>query len=334
MAEIDKKNIVVIGGGTGAPMVLTGLKKYRDFVRLAAVIAMTDSGGSAGRLRDEFGYLPVSDVRRALVALARDDDEDDELLRKLFLHRFNTNGDMAGHNFGNLFLNALTDILGSEEEAILAATKVLRVTGKVLPVTHEKVELVATYADGATVVGEHEIDEPGEAVHGKIVSLSVTPEAHITERAKEALITADLIIFGPGDLYTSVLANTVISGFKEAIQETKAQVMYISNLMTKWGQTSEMSLCQHVHELAAYIGKMPDTILVNTTPLPDDLLQKYAEQNEYPVELDYDTLACKATVGDFLASEEIVRAKGDVLKRSLIRHDADKLARAIMQLLD
>ncbi len=333
MAEIHKKNIVVIGGGTGAPMVLTGLKKYRDFVRLAAVITMADSGGSSGRLRDEFGYLPVGDVRRALVALARDDDEDDELLRKLFLHRFNTNGDVKGLNFGDLFLNALTDILGSEEEAILAATKVLRVTGKVLPVTHGKVELVATYADGTTVVGEHEIDEPGEAIHGKIVTLSVTPEAQITEHTREALVTADLIIFGPGDLYTSVLANTVIGGFKEALQETKAQVMYISNLMTKWGQTTDMSLAGHVDVLAEYIGKIPDFVFVNNTPLPDDLLQKYTEQHEFPVVLDQDALSCHVVLGDFIALEEIVRAKGDVLKRSLIRHDSDKLAKAIIALL-
>lgn len=333
MSENQKKEIVVIGGGTGAPMVLTGLKKYRDFVRLAAVIAMTDSGGSAGRLRDEFGYLPVGDVRRALVALARDDDEDDELLRKLFLHRFTTNGDMSGHSFGNLFLNALTDILGSEEEAILAATRVLRVTGKVLPVTHEKVELTATYDDGTTIVGEHEIDEPGEAVHGKITALSVTPEARITSRTKEALLNADLIIFGPGDLYTSILANTVISGFKEAIQETKGRVMYISNLMTKWGQTTDMSLTDHVKVLAEYIGKMPDFVLANNSPLPTDLMKKYEEQHEFPVVLDSENLTGTVIIGDFLASEEIVRVQGDVLKRSLIRHDSDKLAKTIIGLL-
>lgn len=331
---MEKKNIVVIGGGTGAPMVLTGLKKHRDQAHLTAVIAMTDSGGSAGRLRDEFGYLPVGDVRRALVALAREDDEDDALLRKLFLHRFSTNGDMSGHSFGNLFLNALTDILGSEEKAILAATRVLRVTGSVLPVTHEKVELVAMYEDGVTIVGEHEIDEPGEDTHGKIVSLSVTPEATITTRTREALRDADMIVFGPGDLYTSVLANVVIKDFKEALRETKGHVVYISNLMTKRGQTTDMSLGEHVEELTRYIGMVPHTVLANNTALPEDLLKRYADQKEYPVKLDVDTLSSKVILGDFLASEEIVRSKGDVLKRSLIRHDSDKLAKVLMNLLD
>ena len=332
MPEKQKKNIVVIGGGTGVSMVLSGLKKHRDLVHLTAVIAMTDSGGSAGRLRDEFGYLPVGDVRRALVALARDDDEDDTLLRKLFLHRFSTNGDMSGHSFGNLFLNALTDILGSEEQAILAATRVLRVTGTVLPVTHAKVELVATYEDGITVTGEHEIDEPNDTIHGKITALSVSPLAHITPRTEEALLRADVIIFGPGDLYTSILANVVIDGFTNALSRTQGKVVYVSNLMTKWGQTTGMSLSEHVMELSRYLGRMPDIVIANNTALPDTLLQKYEQQKEYPVMLDTDLLSGEVIVGDFLASEEIVLSKGDVLKRSLIRHDADKLAHAIMKL--
>lgn len=332
MPEKRKKNIVVIGGGTGTHTVLTGLKKHRDEVHLTAVVAMTDSGGSAGRLRDEFGYLPVGDVRLALVALAREDDEDDALLRKLFLHRFATNGNMSGHNFGNLFLTALTDILGSEEAAIHAATRVLRVTGDVLPVTHEKVELVATYDDGVTVVGEHDIDEPSEKALRKIVSLSVTPQARVNGKVVEAFRNADLIIFGPGDLYTSVLANSVIDGFKEALSQTKGKVVYVSNLMTKWGQTTNMSLSEHVSEVAKYTGRVPDAVLVNNTVLPDNLLLRYAEQNEYPVVLDAQNLSSKVLANDFLASEEVVKNKGDILKRSLIRHDPHKLASAILAL--
>ena len=133
--DSTKKKIVVIGGGTGTHTILSGLKKYSDKVTLTAVVAMTDSGGSTGKLRDEFGYLPVGDVRMALVALANDDDAHGALIRKLFLHRFATSGEMSGHNFGNLFLMALTDILGSEEKAIMAASRVLRVTGTVLPIT-------------------------------------------------------------------------------------------------------------------------------------------------------------------------------------------------------
>jgi len=331
---MEKKKIVMIGGGTGTHTVLTGLKQYADTVDLIAVVAMTDSGGSAGRLRDEFGYLPVGDVRMALVALASDENEHDELIRKLFLHRFSTNGGMSGHNFGNLFLMALTDILGSEEEAIRAASRVLRVSGTVLPITHEKVELVAVYSDGTTVVGEHHIDEPETHTVGRIVSLDVTPKAKINERVVEALKEADCIIMGPGDLYTSVLANSVISGFTEALREAHGKVVYISNLMTKWGQTTGMTLCDHVSEVVRYAGRAPDYCLANNTPLPQELLERYAGQREYPVLIDTVPSPCVVVAGDYLASEEVVQKKGDVLKRSLIRHDPHKLAQSIMSILD
>lgn len=330
----DKKRVVVVGGGTGTHTVLSGLKKYSDTVDLTAVVAMTDSGGSTGRLRDEFGYLPVGDVRMALAALASESDEHDALVRKLFLHRFETNGDISGHNFGNLFLMALTDLLGSEEKAIHAASHVLRVCGTVLPVTHEKVDLVAVYSDGRTVVGEHEIDEP-KAMPGeqKIVALRVTPHAVLNPKVATALREADLIVFGPGDLYTSVLANCVVDGFSQALTDTTAKVLYISNLMTKAGQTTGMSMKDHVEELARYSGRTPDYILANNEALPDELLQRYARESEYPVVLDCEGLSCKVLYHDLLSSEEIVRGKGDVLKRSLIRHDSDKLAETILNLL-
>lgn len=324
----------MIGGGTGTHTVLTGLKQYADTVDLVAVVAMTDSGGSAGRLRDEFGYLPVGDVRMALVALAGNENEHDELIRKLFLHRFATNGDMSGHNFGNLFLMALTDILGSEEEAIRAASRVLRVSGTVLPITHEKVELVAVYNDGSTVVGEHYIDEPEMSSVGRIVSLDVTPKAKINERVVDAFMNADCIIMGPGDLYTSVLANSVISGFKEALGQTKGKVVYISNLMTKWGQTTGMTLSDHVSEVIRYTGRIPDYILANNASLPHDLLERYAGQREYPVLIDAVSTPSVVIVEDLLASEEVVQKKGDTLKRSLIRHDPHKLAQSIMNILN
>jgi uncharacterized cofD-like protein len=331
---MDKKKIVVIGGGTGTHTVLSGLKKYADRVELSAIVAMTDSGGSTGRLRDEFGYLPVGDVRMALAALASEDDEHDALVRKLFLHRFETNGDISGHNFGNLFLMALTDLLGSEERAIHAASRVLRVCGTVVPVTHEKVNLVAEYANGRTVIGEHEIDEPqGNYTDQKIIALRVTPHAALNPKVVTVLSEADLIIFGPGDLYTSVLANCVVDGFSQALTDTHAQVLYISNLMTKAGQTTGMGLQEHIEELARYSGRMPDSILVNNAPLPEELLQKYAAESEYPVSCENGLTSCTMIQKDLLSSEEIVRGKGDVLRRSLIRHDSNKLAQAILDLL-
>ena len=322
-----KKRIVVVGGGTGTYTVLSGLKKYADTIDISAVVAMTDSGGSTGRLRDEFGYLPVGDVRMALSALAHEDDENGALVRKLFLHRFASDGDITGHNFGNLFLIALTDILGKEELAIKAASKVLRVCGTVIPVTHEKTHLVAEYNDGTRIVGEHHIDTlPTGALRERIVSLDVTPQVHLNTEAGEALRNADMIVFGPGDLYTSVLANCVVSGFKEAIGKSKARTVYISNLMTKAGQTTHMNVVDHVRELERYIGREPDVILVNETTLPVHLLARYAEEGEYPVDVAGAGLNGALHRRDLLATEEIIRSKGDVLKRSLIRHDSDKLA--------
>ena len=198
---MKKQNVVVIGGGTGTHTVLRGLKQYQKQLNVSAVVTMADSGGSTGRLRDEFGYLPVGDVRMALVALASDVDEQEELLRKLFLYRFDKGDGLSGHNFGNLLLVALTDILGSEEAAIRAAARVLRVRGTVVPVTTEKVDLVATYDDGTQVIGEHNIDEPTtKRAQYKITELSITPQASISEAAESTILDADLIVLGPGDL--------------------------------------------------------------------------------------------------------------------------------------
>ena len=328
MTGAPKKRVVVVGGGTGTHTVLGGLKHYPD-LELAAVVAMTDSGGSTGRLRDEFGYLPVGDVRMALVALARETGADDQLLRRLFLHRFSTKGDISGHNFGNLLLMALTDLLGSEDAAIEAASQVLRVSGTVIPVTRERVDLTATYDDGSFVVGEHAIDEPLEFGNRKITSLGITPAATLHEKAAHALASADCIIFGPGDLYTSVLANCVIPGFKEAIDKTHAQLIYVSNLMTKRGQTDEMGLRAHVDTLTEYIGCTPHSALANTTPLPSVLLERYAEEHEYPVVHDGCSGKTRVVEGDFLATEAVSGVSGDTLRRSLIRHDPHKLARAL-----
>lgn len=332
---MQKKNVVVIGGGTGTHTVLRGLKQYQKQLDLAAVVTMADSGGSTGRLRDEFGQLPVGDVRMALAALSRDIDDHEELLRELFLYRFDRGDGLSGHNFGNLLLVALTDILGSEEAAIRAAAKVLRVEGRVLPVTTDPVDLVATYADGVTITGEHEIDEPSdERAQHRITALSVTPPVTVAQRAEQAILAADLIVLGPGDLYTSILANVVVPGVAEAIRHSGAQVVYISNLMTKFGQTAGYTLSHHVSELTSYLGQSPDVVLANAAPLPADLIEKYAAEQELPVELD--ELENKEVIVkqlDLLANETVATKDGDVLKRSLIRHDSRKLAREIMGLL-
>lgn len=330
----NKKKIVVIGGGTGTHTVLRGLKKYQKQIDISAIVTMADSGGSTGRLRDEFGQLPIGDVRMALAALASDVDEHDELVRQLFLYRFNKGDGLSGHNFGNLFLVALTDILGSETAAIRAAARVLRVRGNVIPVTNETVDLAARYADGVEIVGEHEIDEPpADRNHQPITSLWTTPATTISDAAEATILDADVIVLGPGDLYTSVLANVVVDGVASALMNTPAKLVYVTNLMTKLGQTSGMGVAEHVSEVERYVGRTPDVVLVNTAQMPEELLQKYTEQEEFPVVFNYEGERTRVIPADLLASEVVKTSKGDALKRSLIRHDSRKLAQKIMELL-
>ncbi len=331
-----QKNIVVIGGGTGTYTVLSGLKKYpADLFDLTAIVTVADSGGSTGRLRDEFGYLPVGDFRMALVALA-DDSEVGNALRSLFLHRFDKGNGLKGHNFGNLFLVALTDIFGSEERAIEYASQMLRVRGKVLPITSEKLTLAAEYENGHTVKGETYIDEPPQDHDGtqKIKRLWIEPDARISEKAQDAIANADLIIMGPGDLYTSILASVVVPGTKEALLNSKGKLLFISNLMSKYGQTHNFTAHDHLHELTQYTGRSPDYVLINNNNLPEDILGAYYEQKEFPIKDDLETKEGITIIkNDFLASEEVKKKSGDVLKRSLIRHDPEKLARAIVEIL-
>jgi uncharacterized cofD-like protein len=331
---MQKKRIVTIGGGTGTHTVLRGLKRYQDKIDLTAIVTMADSGGSTGRLRDEFGYLPVGDVRMALAALASDIDEHEELVRELFLHRFAKGEGLNGHNVGNLLLVALTDILGSEEQAIATASKLLRVQGRVLPVSTESVDLVATYSDGVVVTGEHAIDEPkSDRLPHRITDLSVTPQAAANPRAAIAISEADLVVLGPGDLYTSLLANVVVSGIDTALADTTARLVYVCNLMTKSGQTSGMGVAEHVAEIKRYIGRVPDVVLVNVTSLPQDLIQTYAAGSEFPVRFNCESHESRVIPDDLLASEVVTTKAGDTLKRSLIRHDSEKLAQKLVSLL-
>lgn len=325
-----KKKVVVIGGGTGTFGVLRGLKRYTDTIDLSAIVTMADSGGSTGRLRDEFGYLPVGDVRMALVALADEALADDRRLRELFLYRFEKGGkDLAGHNFGNLLLVALTDILGSEIEAIRFAERLLRTHGHVHPVTTDHVTLVAAYDDGMVVRGETHIDEPeASRLDRRIVELSCEPLGTMSDEAFAAIRTADLIILGPGDLYTSVLAVCVVGGVSEALHTTKAKIMHIGNLMTKRGQTAGMSLEDHVREIERYIARTVDVILANSEALPRDLISRYHNEGEQPVLSDGSRTVVHA---DLVSFDVTTHATSDALRRSLIRHDAYKLAEVIIK---
>jgi uncharacterized cofD-like protein len=329
-----KHSVVVIGGGTGTHALLQGLKKYTDSISLKVIVTTADSGGSTGRLRDEFGYLPVGDVRMALSAMAKETDEYADILRQLFLYRFSKGEGLRGHTLGNLFLVALTDILGNEEAAIHAASKVLATCGEVIPVTTSATQLTAQYDSGITIEGEHEIDVASYVPSSSVITqLSLKTNMQACTRALSAINEAEVIVLGPGDLYTSILANCVVGGVREALCATKAKTVFVANLMSRNGQTKGMGTALYLSEIHKYIGFSPEYMIMNTAPLRPDLLELYAKDGEYPVVQTYTGDETEVIQGDFVAHDDVVLAKGDVLKRSLIRHDAHKLAHAIMQLV-
>lgn len=329
--RLGKKQIVCIGGGTGTFVTLSGLKNYP--VSLTAIVTMSDSGGSNKRIRDEFGLLPTSDIRQCLIALSAEGGRTG-LLRNLFMYRFDKGEGIKGMTFGNLFMAALSDILGSQEEAILQTGKVLRINGTVVPVTYTDTNLFATYENGKTVTEEHFIDEPTHDGTLKITDLFLKPKAKANQRALDAIAKADLIVLGPGDLYTSLLPNLIVDGIAEAIKKSKAKKVYVMNLMTKYGQTYGFSALDHIKTLEKYIGKNIDCVVVNTREFPQSLLEKYEAMKEYPVVDDLDKKAYYKVVRKQVASKiAITKSKSDQLVRSLIRHDSDSLAKALIELI-
>lgn len=321
------KKIVTIGGGTGTFVTLTGLKKLKD-VELTAIVTVSDSGGSTGRLRDAYGFLPAGDVRQALVALSGENG--DSLLRKLFAHRF-SKGDVSGHNFGNLFITALTEMLGSDVGAIEAASQILQVRGSVLPVSEQAPTLVAKLENGETIEGEHEIDTP---VHGRprIIKLSTKEPAPVYEKAAEAIRDADIIILGPGDLYTSIVANLVVGGVQEAIKESNAILVYVVNLFSKCGQTEGYPASMCVSEIATYAGRAPDRVIIHSGDLPKEAIEHYAESHEFPTEDDLGE-DVRVIRGNFASTTLIAGDVADHLPRSLVRHNATLLAETIQSFL-
>jgi len=324
----SKKKIVVIGGGTGTYTVLSGLKNAD--VDLTAVVTMMDSGGSSGRLRDEFGQLPPGDVRQALVALSKDTST----LRALFNYRFDKGEGLEGHSFGNLFLTALAEVSGGMEQALDEASKVLNIKGKVLPVTLSDANLVAEYENGLVVKGEDEIDVPKHDGTLRITNLYLEPQAVPFKKTLEAIEKADLIIIGPGDLYTSLVSNLVVPKVAETVCGSKAKKVYIVNLISKYGQTFGFKASDFVSEVEKYLGDCLDFVLINNTKLPEEIIERYKAEKGFPVIDDLSETENKFKIirGDFLASDPIERASGDKLKRSLIRHDSKKLAQVILKL--
>lgn len=330
--RLKSKNIVCIGGGTGTFVVLRGLKYFP--YHLSAIVTMSDSGGSNKRLRDEFGLLPTSDIRQCLVALS-EENGGVGLLRKLFMYRFEKGQGISGMTFGNLFMAALADILGSQEEAIRQTGKVLRIHGNVIPVSFTDTNLYAKYENGQILTEEHLIDQPSHDGKLKITEIFLKPKARPNPEALVAMQKADLIVLGPGDLYTSLIPNLLVEEVANAIRNANGKVVYVMNLMTKYGQTYNFTARDHLAVLEGFIGKSIDYVVVNNGPLSKSALTTYAKYHEFPIA---DNLTGRGYYRVIRASvaapSKYQKSASDVLVRSLIRHDSKKLAQVITDILN
>ncbi len=322
--------VVTIGGGTGQSVLLTGLKEYP--LQLTAIVSMADDGGSTGVLRDELGVLPPGDVRMCLVALSNAAQE----LRELFQYRFE-NGGMSGHTLGNLFLSALQKTSGSFSDAITTAGKILQVQGRVIPVSEEDMRLIITLKDGSQLRGEHYLNDNEQVREQGVVDVILENRVTATKAAVESIHTADVIVIGPGGLYDSLLPPLLVSGFSEAIQDSNAKLIYISNLTNKKGQTEHFTVQDYVTSIEAHLGERKiDTVMCNSAHPDDELLKNYEEQegvDALVVCAVNDGDSYKTIFVDVLANAAPVVHSGDSIgkSRSLIRHDSDKLAKAIVE---
>lgn len=297
---------------------------------------MADSGGVARKERDEWGLLPSSDVRKSLLALADASSEDTLLLRELFQYRYSEGDGLKGISFGNLYLIALTKLLGSQALAITKAGEILKIKGQVLPVSYEKVDLVAYYQDGSKVVGEHFIDEPKHNGTLRINKITTQPNVQASPEAIEAIKNSNAIIIGPGGFYTTILANLVISGIVKSIISSKAKKIFIMNLMTEYGQTYQFTANTFLSELHKYLPLTNlDFVLINNALIPDSIIKKYQAVNATPVIDDLkNNTSYKIVRTDLLNPHLVIKQKGDKLNRSLVRHSSGKLAKACLKILN
>jgi uncharacterized cofD-like protein len=313
----QKPRVVVIGGGTGLPVLLRGLKRFP--LDLTAIVTVADDGGSSGRLREDLCIPPPGDIRNVLAALS----EVEPLIIELFQHRFHSNGDLSGHSLGNLILAAMTNITGNFAHAVQELSRVLNVKGKVLPSANEIVMLHAEMEDGTIVSGESKIPFSGK----KIKRVFLTPQ-HIDPLPEtiHSIQRADFIIIGPGSLYTSILPNLLIPGIGEAVYHAKAQKIYICNLMTQAGETNDYTASDHVRAIYDHIGYSSiHKVIVNNGVFPNDIIEKYKQELAIPVVHDEENLL---KLGLEIIAEPIA-----AFENGIIRHDPKKLAKIIYQLI-
>ena len=318
--------IVALGGGTGLSMVLRGLKEYvagprkervpRPIADLAAVVTVTDDGGSSGRLRREYRVLPPGDIRNCMAALSKDE----LLLARLFQYRFPAGRGLAGHSFGNLFLTALTNVTGDFAEAVRVSSRVLAIRGRIYPATSQNVTLEAELADGTIVAGETNISRSRKPIRRvRMVPRRAGPLPEVLE----AIQAADLILVGPGSLYTSIIPNLLIEKVTRAIQASRATRVYIANLMTQPGETQHYSVADHVRAIYKHSCEaIFDTVVVNRAHVAPRLLLRYAAQGAEPVDPSLPELrkmGLRVVTGDLL------------FQRGVVRHDQARLAKLLME---
>lgn len=312
--------VVAIGGGTGLPIVLTALKPEKKdplIKSITAIVTVSDSGGSSGRLRRDLKTLAPGDIRNCLVALS----DAPEILRNLFQYRFKK-GELKGHSFGNLFIVALAEVLGDFSHAIEKLHDILAIKGQIFPSTRENAELLAIFEDGSKIKGEENISK----YEGKIKEIFLKPsKCNPPCGAIEAIKEADLIVLGPGSLYTSIIPNLLVKEISETIRKSSARKIYILNLVTQPNETLNYKASDHIKALIKFGGEgIIDTILVNCGEISKRVLRKYAKEKSFPVELDEENI-------DGLNLNIVKRDL--VAKGEFIRHDPIKLRKTIIEIL-
>jgi uncharacterized cofD-like protein len=311
MENTSPLRVVAIGGGTGLSALLQGLKLFArqndpavPTFDITAIVTVTDDGGSSGRLRREFDVLPPGDIRNCMVALS----EDSALLSRLFQYRFSSGRGLKGHSFGNLFLMALTQIMGDFPEAVRVSSEVLKIGGHIYPSTTANVSLEATLADGTSVVGETRISRSRQRIRRvRLIPRKVAPMA----AALSAIAEADVITLGPGSLFTSVLPNLLVSGVSAAIQRSQAARAYFVNIMSQPGETTGFLASDHIRAIHQHAGrKFLDYAVVNIRPITSAVKKRYAREEAKPVENDIDTIlkmGVKVVAGSLAQRGEKVR---------------------------
>lgn len=322
-----RKKIVTIGGGSGSFNLLRGLKKYAarseddDSIDITFIAASTDSGGSSGELRDEFGILPPGDMRQGLIALSDAPEE----WKKIFGYRFkNDVSRLNGHNIGNIIITALTDDYG-EREAWNRLHKMLSVRGRVIPSTWNKAHIIAEYEDGTVLKKEHLIDKAINEPLSRIKRLYSNERINANPEAIKAIADADAIVIGPGDLYTSIICNFIVEGIAEAIRKSKALKIYNCNIMTKPSETPSYSVADHLKDIEMYIrAGLIDVVTYNKHDFDAALLEGYKREKKYPVKFkaeEFHEKKIKIMGADLCSDKEI------------IRHDSDKLSKLMMEII-